>query len=59
MHGPCMPSHAKPLKIFEKKYIHIQGHKFNSSILKYEKFVYFQNVVNRYLTQAYNAIPAL
>ena len=31
----------------------------NGSILKYGKLVYFQNVVNLYLTQAYNAIPAL
>ena len=37
----------------------MQGVKLNSSILKRGKLVYFQNLVDLYLTQAYNAIPAL
>ena len=37
----------------------MQGVKLNSSILKSGKLVYFQNLVDLYLTQAYNAIPAL
>ena len=52
MHGqPCLAS-----KNFEKNNIHIQGQKLNASILKYGKLLYFQKVVNLYLTQTYNAI---
>ena len=55
MHGPCMASHALPLNILRKT----QGQKLKDCISKYGKLAYFQNVVNLYLTQAYNAIPAL
>ena len=44
---------------FEKNNIHIQSQKLNGSVLKYEELVCFQNVVNFYLSQAYNAILAL
>ena len=55
MYGwPCLAS-----KNFDKNNVHIEGQKFNGSITKYEKLVYFQNVVNIYLNQAYNATPAL
>ena len=55
MHGePCLAS-----KNFEKNNIHVWDQKLNGPILKYGKLVYLQNVVNLYLTQAYNAITAL
>ena len=51
---PCLGS-----KNFEKNNVHIKGRKLHGSVLKYGKLAYFQNVVNLYLPQAYNAIPAL
>ena len=55
MHGyPCLSS-----KNFEKNNVDIKGRKLHGSILKHGKLAYFQNVVNLYLPQAYNAIPAL
>ena len=50
---PCLAS-----KNIEKNNIHIQVKKLNGSFLKYVKLVYFQNVINLYLTQTYNAILA-